>query len=127
MTRAGWISTGLFSLMMFAAGVQEIRHAPEVLEGALRLGYPPYFITILGTAKLIGAAILLVPRWPRLKEWAYAGFSFDLGGAILSHTIVGDTLLQTLPAIVCAGMLAVSYWVHRSRGAPLATPATSQA
>jgi hypothetical protein len=117
-----WIVTSLLAAGMIVAGVQELRHAPDLLEGARRLGYPDYLLTLLGSAKLAGAPLLLLPRYPHLKEWVYAGFAFDFGGAIISHTASGDTFLQTLPAISCAALLAVSYWLHRTRG-PLASSA----
>ena len=101
---------------MLGGGVQELRRVPDLVEAAQRLGYPDYIFTILGTAKIIGAPLLVIQRWPRLKEWVYAGFTFDFGGAIVSHTIVGDTLFQTLPAFICAGLLALSYWSYRRRG-----------
>jgi hypothetical protein len=102
---------------MIVAGIQEARQAPELLEAARRLGYPDYFITLLGVAKLAGAPLLVIRGFPRLREWAYAGFAFDFCGAIISHTAVGDTWLQTLPAILCAVLLAVSYASHRAREA----------
>jgi hypothetical protein len=110
-----WITTSLLAAGMIIAGVQELRHAPELLDGARRLGYPDYLLTLLGTAKLVGAPLLLVPRFPHLKEWVYAGFAFDFGGAIISHTASGDTFAQTLPAILCATLLAVSYRLYRAR------------
>ena len=110
-----WITTSLLAAGMIVAGVQELRHAPELLEGARRLGYPDYLLTLLGTAKLVGAPLLLVPRFPHLKEWVYAGFAFDFGGAIISHTASGDTLIQILPATLCATLLVVSYWLYRTR------------
>ena len=114
--RVYWITTSLLALAMVGAGIQETRHAPEILEAAQRLGYPEYVLTLLGIAKLIGAPLLVVPGIPRLKEWVYAGFAFDFGGAIISHTAVGDTLIQILPAVFCAVILAVSYWsYHASR------------
>jgi len=110
-----WIATSLLAAGMIVAGVQELRHAPDLLEGARRLGYPDYLLTILGSAKLVGAPLLLVPRFPHLKEWVYAGFAFDFGGAIISHAASGDTFVQILPAISCAGLLTVSYWLYRTR------------
>jgi hypothetical protein len=111
-----WTVTSLLAAGMVVAGVQELRHAPDLLEAARRLGYPDYLLTLLGTAKLVGAPLLLMPRFPHLKEWVYAGFGFDFGGAIISHTASGDTLAQTLPAIACAALWAVSYWLYRTRG-----------
>ena len=113
---AYWASTSVLAIGMLLAGIQEARHAPEVLEAAHRLGYPEYLLTLLGVAKLVGAPLLLLQRFPHLKEWVYAGFSFDFGGAIISHTVSGDTLFQTLPAISCAALLAISYWSYRTRG-----------
>jgi hypothetical protein len=110
-----WASTSLLAIGMVLAGIQEVRHAPAVLEAAQRLGYPEYFITLLGVAKLAGAPVLLLQGFPHLKEWAYAGFCFDFGGAVVSHTASGDTLLQTLPAIVCVALLGVSYCSYRIR------------
>jgi hypothetical protein len=113
---AYWASTSLLAIGMVLAGIQEVRHVPTVLEAAQRLGFPEYFITVLGVAKLVGAPILLIPGFPHLKEWAYAGFCFDFGGAVVSHTASGDTLFQTLPAILCAALLGVCYWSYRIRG-----------
>jgi len=96
--------------------VQEVRQAPEILEAAHRLGYPNYVLTLLGLAKLVGAPLLLIQRFPHLKEWVYAGFSFDFGGAIVSHMAVGDTFFQVLPAILSAALLALSYCSYRSLG-----------
>ena len=110
-----WFTTSLLALGMLGAGIQETRHAPEILEAARRLGYPEYVLTLLGIAKLVGAPLLVVPRFPRLMEWVYAGFAFDFAGAIISHTVVGDTLIQTLPAACFAVILAVSYWSHHAR------------
>jgi uncharacterized membrane protein YphA (DoxX/SURF4 family) len=118
-----WITTSVLAAGMLVAGIQELRHAPEILEGARRLGYPDYVLTLLGAAKLVGAPLLLVPRFPHLKEWVYAGFAFDFGGAIVSHTASGDTLLQVLPAISCAVLLAASYGLYRLRD-PLASKVT---
>jgi len=115
-----WASTGLLAAAMVGAGIQELRHAPELVEETRRLGYPEHLLTMLGFAKLAGAPFLVIQKVPRLKEWVYAGFSFDFAGAIFSHTVVGDTLIQTLPAILCASFLAVSYGCHRARGPVIA-------
>ncbi len=114
--RIYWLSTGLLAVAMLVAGIQDVRHAPELIEAVERLGYPPYHLTIIGLAKLVGAPLLLVPRFPRLKEWVYAGFSIDFGGAIVAHGFAGDTLVQTLPALFCAALVAVSYVTYRMSG-----------
>ena len=117
-----WGFTSLLAAGMVVAGIQELRHAPDLLEGARRLGYPDYVLTLLGTAKLLGAPLLLVQKFPHLKEWVYAGFAFDFGGAIISHITSGDTFIQMLPAILCAALLAVSYWLYRVRSSPASGP-----
>ena len=80
-----WIPTALFAFAMGASAVFDLMHPPELIEGIKKLGYPEYLATILGGWKLLGTVAILVPRMPRLKEWAYAGFFFDLTGAALSH------------------------------------------
>jgi len=90
--------------------------APELIEAVDRLGYPHYHLTIIGVAKLVGAPLLLVPRLPRLKEWVYAGFAIDFGGAIVAHAFAGDTVQQTLPALFCAALVGVSYATYRMSG-----------
>ena len=117
-----WVSTSLLAAGMVVAGVQELRHAPELLETARRLGYPDYVLTLLGTAKLVGAPLLLVQKFRHRKEWVYAGFAFDFGGAVISHTVSGDTFIHTLPAIPCAALLAVSYWFYRVRSSLASSP-----
>lgn len=113
--RTYWVATSILSVGMIVGGIQELRYAPELLEAARRLGYPDSLLTLLGTAKLVGAPLLLVQKFPHLKEWVYAGFAFDFGGAIASHAAAGDTLVQTLPALCCAALLAISYGSYRAR------------
>ena len=85
---------------------------PKIVAGIDTLGYPLYLLDILGVAKIIGIIILLVPRFPRLKEWAYAGFAIDLIGAIWSHIAIGDT--SSVPFISAfVALLAASYVTMR--------------
>ncbi len=114
--RIYWISTILFVLLMAFSASQELQHAPDLLEAMDYLGFPAYVLTMLGTAKLLGIPVLLIPRWPHLKEWAYAGYAFDLGGGFIAHLITGDTLERPLPSLVCLAILVVAYVSHRSRG-----------
>jgi uncharacterized membrane protein YphA (DoxX/SURF4 family) len=76
------------------------------------LGYPLYFLTILGTWKVLGAAALLAPRLPRLKEWAYAGIFFDLTGAAISHAFSGDPAGKVATPLVFL-LLAGASWALR--------------
>jgi hypothetical protein len=80
-----------------------------VVEALVGLGYPVYVLTILGTAKLLGVAALLSPGRPLLKEWAYAGFTFNLIAATASHSFAGDALGETLPPALLLLVGAASY------------------
>ena len=81
---AYWITTALVVFELTMGGVWDILRMPQVRGLIERLGYPPYFLLILGTWKLLGAVALVIPKFPRLKEWAYAGVLFDLTGAVAS-------------------------------------------
>ena len=85
-----WIVTALAAALMLAASIPDVLRNPQAISIFEHLGYPAYLLPFLGTAKLLGAATLLVPRLHRLKEWAYAGLIFDLAGALYSHLSVGD-------------------------------------
>ena len=86
-----WIVTPLFLLLQGWAAVQYLTEAPRMARTILDLGYPVYFMKVLGVAKLLGMAAILTGVSRTLKEWAYAGFTFDVGGAIASHLSVGDS------------------------------------
>lgn len=107
-----WISTGLVALACLGGGLMDLRHAPEVQLVVQRLGYPDYLMTILGSWKILGVAAILSPALPRLKEWAYAGFLFDLSGAVASHIMAGDAVAHAIPPFVI-GALAMLSWVLR--------------
>lgn len=121
-----WLSTGLASLALMAIGVSDVKHAPSVIEGLKELGYPVYFATIIGVWQLFGVAALLVPGFPRLKEWAYAGFFFMLTGASMSHAILGDPTGRILFPLVLLGDLAVSWALQPARVAVVATDAAME-
>ena len=80
-----WICTALLALELALGGLWDVLRVPQVREVTDRLGYPAYFLVILGVWKLFGAIAVIVPRFPRLKEWAYAGVAFNLTGALASH------------------------------------------
>jgi hypothetical protein len=96
-----------------SGGIAQLARVPGVVDGFVRvLGYPPYFVTILGFWKTAGAIAILVPRFPRLKEWAYAGIFFDLTGASASSAAVGGGAFHILAPLVVAA-LAVTSWALR--------------
>jgi uncharacterized membrane protein len=112
-----WISTAILALMMLFSGVTHVLNLPDAIELIkTHLGYPGYFIPFLGVAKILGAVALLVPRYPRLKEWAYAGFVYDFLGAVYSLISVGDPVSNWLPVVIFLILLAISYiFYHRMR------------
>ena len=104
-----WGSTGLFCLVFLGGGIANLlRVEPQqhIMEG---LGYPIYLMTFLGIAKLLGVIALLIPGFPLLKEWAYAGFTFDMLGAAFSHAYVGDSLASVATPLVVLFIGAASY------------------
>ncbi len=110
-----WITTILVAFAM-SGGVMQLLRVPGVVDGFVRiLHYPPYFVSILGFWKVAGAIAILIPRFPRLKEWAYAGIFFDLTGAAASCWAVGGfgaNTLHVLAPAVLAGV-AVASWALR--------------
>jgi hypothetical protein len=110
-----WIPTGLLVLMMGPGGVFDAMAGPQVLDVLHHLGYPDYFARLLGVAKILGVIAVLapVPRW--VREWAYAGFAFDLCAALVSHLAVGDGAGDVLPPVIGLVLVGVSCWAWRGR------------
>lgn len=86
-----WIFTGLFAALMLFASIPDIINSPSAIAFMHdHLGYPVYFIPFTGVAKTLGVIAILIPGFPILKEWAYAGLAYDLTGAVFSQIAVGD-------------------------------------
>jgi hypothetical protein len=95
-----------------SGGVADLVRRPETLAGMVQIGYPPYVLTILGFWKVLGAIAILSPRFPRLKEWAYAGTFFELSGAVASHAFSGSSLNHLIWPSVFA-VCTVASWALR--------------
>lgn len=107
---AYWVTTALLASELLLGGIWDVLRVPQVLGIIHRLGYPSYFLIILGIWKLLGAVALIVPRFPRLKEWAYAGAFFDLIGAVLSQLAAGlIDVSQLVYPIVMTGVALISW------------------
>ena len=109
---AYWTCTLLLALSILSGGAAELAHLQGNVDGILLLGYPLYFLTILGLWKVLGAIAILVPGWPRLKEWAYAGIFFNVTGAAASHAAVGDYgvyAFHVVVNLVFAGLVIASW------------------
>src|SRR5262245_26793763 len=109
-----WTTTILTALSFLSGGVAYLARIDATVGGMLGLGYPLYFITILGAWKVLGSVAILAPRLPLLKEWAYAGIAFDLSGAALSHAVVGNAPVKIVVPLVLLAMAAAS-WALRPR------------
>ena len=116
-----WISTVLVVLSFLSGGIVDLLRVPQALEGMTHLGYPPYFLSILGFWKVLGAIVILLPGFLLLKEWAYAGMIFDLTGASASHIAVGDGVAHIVTPVVLA-VLVVASWALRPAGRKLKRP-----
>ncbi len=107
-----WLATGMLStgtLQLFKAKAEGSLSPPGVY-GITHLGYPVYFLTILGIWKILGVVALLIPKFPLLKEWAYAGFFFIMSGAIYSHIAVGDPMGELFPSLLLLILTVVSWY-----------------
>jgi hypothetical protein len=122
----GMVATLLFSLVMTGSALLFLSGAPRVAESLGALGYPPYVARMLGVAKLLGVAALWLPVPRSLREWAYAGFVFDLAGAVVSHLASAGSHAHALQPALLLVPLSLSYAL-RQRGAeepPAAVPTT---
>ena len=105
-----WIATLWLSLGMASTGIIQLIHQPEEVKNITQLGYPVYFLTILGIWKLLGVIAVLIPRTPLLKEWAYAGFFFAMTGAAASRLLAGDGIALILPCLLLLTLTLLSYY-----------------
>ena len=103
-----WIATGLVAALGCFAGFVYLSGPPEAVKGFSSVGYPQQLRILLGIAKPLGAIALIVPGLPRLKEWAYAGFTFAWIAASIAHCLAGQRT-ETISPIVMLAILAVSY------------------
>lgn len=108
-----WILTALFAVLMTMTGLGDLTGAEVVLRDLEQLGYPAHLALFLGIAKLLGVAALLAPGLPRLKEWAYAGYAFDLIGAIYSALILGIVDSDVAMATGSLVLLIAAYVSYR--------------
>lgn len=118
-----WLATAVVAGELLLGGIWDIARLPFVADLVTHLGYPSYFLVLLGSWKVLGAAALLIPRYALLKEWTYAGAFFTYTGAIVSHLVTGYDLAEVGLLAVFAALTALS-WVLRppSRRTPRPMP-----
>lgn len=110
-----WTATVVTAALFVVPGAALVAKVPHFAAEMGRLGYPGYFLLLLGAFKVAGALVILAPRLPVLKEWAYAGMAFDVVGAIVSHLSVGDPpATAALPVVI--GILLATSWGLRPPG-----------
>ena len=105
-----WIATLWLSLGMTATGLVQISKGKGEGVFGSNLGYPAYFLMILGVWKILGVIAVLLPKFPLQKEWAYAGFFFIMTGAIFSHLAMGSPVVELFPALLLLVLTVVSYY-----------------
>lgn len=113
---AYYISTVLLSASMLLGSYFDSTQHPNAVVALEHLGYPAYFATIIGVAKLLGVIGIWQNKVKWLREWAYAGFFFDIIGALVSHLAVGDAFAMMVPAIISLVVVLVSYISFRRLG-----------
>jgi len=109
---AYWTATIILALELLVGGLADLAQRAEVTRVMAHLGYPSYFVVILGAWKVAAVFAVLLPRFPRLKEWAYAGAIFETTGAAASHAAAGDSLGNLLVPLAFA-LIAIVSWALR--------------
>jgi hypothetical protein len=107
-----WSTTVFLALPTIIAGSFYVLQRAPFFANLVRLGYPAHLAGLLGACKVLGAMVLLAPKLPRLKEWAYAGFTFNLVTALVAHAAAGDRASQFVPPIGALVVLGASWWLR---------------
>ncbi|NGF57797.1 DoxX family protein [Parapedobacter sp. SGR-10] len=105
-----WITTIFLSIGMTAGGVQQMLQIGGYNEIVSSLGYPLYVLSILGVWKILGVIAILIPKFPLLKEWAYAGFFFAMSGAAISHLATGQQFVEAVPSLILLIVTVLSWY-----------------
>ncbi len=106
-----WITTSLLCLSMLG-GIGQLLQVKEVVDGFAPLGYPTYFISVIGFWKLLAVVVILLPKLPLVKEWAYAGIFFAMTGASYSHIASHSELFHCIVPIIIVGLAACSWYLR---------------
>lgn len=110
-----WIVTVLFCAFMIFTSIPDIMKNPEAMLFITGLGYPEYFVVLIGWAKVLGVIAILIPGYYRIKEWAYAGLFFDLAGALYSIIATMGIQMQLIFLVLPVGFLFLSYYLYHSK------------
>jgi len=110
-----WIITGVMAAFILLGALIDVSNNPDAIALIRHLGYPAYFVPFIGAMKIVAVIAVLVPRFPKVKEWAYAGLVFDTGGAIFSHLSSGDGPDKWAPALLGLILVSASYFVYTKK------------
>ncbi|BAU54858.1 DoxX family protein [Mucilaginibacter gotjawali] len=107
-----WIITGILSICIFTGGLFQALQMKQTIQGFKPLGYPTYFISLIGVWKVLGIIAILIPGFKLLKEWAYAGIFFTMSGAVISHIASNDVSLQIIAPVLLAVFTVLSWYLR---------------
>jgi hypothetical protein len=113
-----WITTGLLLLMMTFSAISSLASPEKAIAFFNTMNMPSYLIFFLSVAKLLGVIAILIPGYPRLKEWAYAGLTFDLIGAMYCNYAVGKPIAEWLPILIFIALAFASYFLYHKKYSP---------
>lgn len=108
-----WLATALLAFGMLGSGFAQIVQAQGMIDLVMPLGYPVYFLSIIGVWKVLGVIAILLPGFKLVKEWAYAGFFFLMTGAIVSHLASGDHTVQGIIGPLMQSIFVILSWYFR--------------
>jgi uncharacterized membrane protein YphA (DoxX/SURF4 family) len=108
-----WVATAMLAFGMLGSGIQQILRKQAMVDLIRPLGYPLYFLYIIGVWKVLGIIAILVPGFKLLKEWAYAGFFFVMTGALVSHLAIGDDGLKAIIGPLMQTVFIILSWYFR--------------
>ena len=116
-----WIFTGLFAAFTLLTSISQLISDDKSVEIMHVLKFPTYLLPLLGAVKLLGLVAILFPVFPKLKEWAYAGFIFDYLGALYAMISVGGTIdkwgFMFIPILLCLGSYFYNYKIIKIQAA----------
>src|SRR5471030_1113737 len=107
-----WIITAILSFCIFFGGLTQALLLKQTVQGFKPLGYPTYFISLIGVWKMLGIIAILIPKFKLLKEWAYAGLFFTMTGAVISHIASNDIKPQIIAPIVFTIFIVLSWYLR---------------
>ncbi|WP_121357093.1 DoxX family protein [Flavisolibacter nicotianae] len=105
-----WTVTIFLAIAMTAGGTQQMLQTGGYNKTVTNLGYPLYLLSIIGIWKILGVITILIPKFPLLKEWAYAGFFFAMSGAAISHLAVGQPFTEAMPSLFLLLIIVLSWY-----------------